>query len=136
MKIMVCLDDRDGMTFGGRRLSRDREVIRDVLETVGEGSLFLNSYSSSLFADASVTLTVAEDFLDRAGAEEWCFVENLSLSPYRDRICEMVIYHWNRHYPSDRKLDVSPLDLGMSLQETVEFAGYSHEKITKETYRK
>lgn len=54
--------------------------------------------------------------------------------PYSDRITEVVVYRWNRSYPGDFHLD---LDLNQwRLVQTTEFAGYSHEKITKEIYRK
>ena len=47
---------------------------------------------------------------------------------------EVVLYHWNRTYPSDRRF---PLPLaGWTLARREEFSGSSHEKITKEVYRR
>ena len=38
MKMIVCLDDRNGVSFNNRRQSRDRVVIQDILTlTRGHG---------------------------------------------------------------------------------------------------
>ena len=49
---------------------------------------------------------------------------------------ELVIYRWNRRYPADRRLRFLPQERGMVLIERTEFAGYSHERITREIWRK
>ena len=136
MKIFVCVEDNGGMMFGGRRVSRDRVLINDVIRDCRNRRLRIHPYSVLLFKDADVAPTVSESFLDDAARGDCCFVENASLAPYADRIDELVIYRWNRRYPSDKKLDVTPAMLGLKLSETVEFVGSSHEKITKETYVK
>lgn len=136
MKVFVCVDDSGGMMFGGRRVSRDRVLIDDVAKDCRNRRLRIHPYSALLFKDADASPTVSEDFLDAAERGDCCFVENVPLAPHAHRIDELVIYRWNRRYPSDRKLDVTPASLGFKLLETVEFAGSSHEKITKETYVK
>jgi hypothetical protein len=56
------------------------------------------------------------------------------IAPHAARVDAVTVYRWNRHYPSDRKLD---LDLSAyKLYTNTEFAGSSHEKITKEVYVK
>ena len=32
MHVIVCLDDKEGMLFHGRRQSRDREVVGEILK--------------------------------------------------------------------------------------------------------
>ena len=54
----------------------------------------------------------------------------------QDRIEEVIVYKWNRRYPTDTYFDLDLAALGFRLASSEEFAGYSHEKITKETYRK
>ena len=135
MKVILCLDDRGGMMFNHRRQSRDREVIGNILDMVGDGVLWMAPYSRMLFSE-SAALRVEENFLNLAEASDWCFVEDRALLPYRDRIEEMILYRWNRTYPFDVKLDLDPIAHGFLLCESVEFAGYSHETITKEIYRK
>lgn len=145
MKVIVCVDDGNGMLFNKRRQSQDR-VLRDDVQKMAAGQkLWMNAYSARQFQEGSQTgenfkenlkgnLVVAEDFLEQAGENDFCFVENEKLLPHSDRIREMVVYRWNRSYPGDFHLD---LDLSQwKLVQTTEFAGYSHEKITKEIYRK
>ncbi len=53
---------------------------------------------------------------------------------YEDRIEKVILFKWNRNYPADTffSLDLS----GYTLEKTEDFAGNSHEKITKEIYRR
>ena len=136
MKLIVCLDELGGMMFNHRRQSRDRVVTEDVLRTVGDGRLWMAGYSESLFSDCGRELCISENFLASAAEGDWCFVEDRSLQPYVDRVETLVIYHWNRRYPSDFRFDVDWEREGFVLIEQVEFQGFSHEKITKEIYRK
>lgn len=46
-------------------------------------------------------LLVAEDFLDRAQAGDFCFVEDRSPAPWLDRLEEVRLYRWGRVYPAD-----------------------------------
>ena len=136
MKVILCLDDRGGMMFNHRRQSRDREVIKDIWDMIGDQPLFMNSYSASLFSEKSDQLRIDENFLENAGRNDWCFVEDRTLLPLEGRINEVVLYRWNRRYPFDMKTDIDPPSQGFSLCESMEFAGFSHEKITKEIYRR
>ena len=132
MIVTLCVEDRGGMLFGTRRVSRDSAQQQDLLTLCGEHRLWMNAYSAPLFNDAAVS--VDEEFLRRAGEGEFCFVENQPLLPVLDRIEGLVVYHWNRSYPSTMKLD---LDLGaFALTEIREFPGNSHETITREIYER
>ena len=136
MNVILCLDDRGGMMFNHRRQSRDREVIKDIFNMIGDRPLFLNSYSAPLFSEKEDQLRIDEKFLDTVGEDEWCFVENRALLPYANHIETMVLYRWNRTYPFDMKMDIDPAFMGLVLCETVDFVGFSHEKITKEVYKR
>ena len=132
MRVAVCIDDFGGMTFNGRRQSRDRELTADLMREAGEGKLRISPFSADLFeAD---TVAVSEDFLAEAAEAELCFLEDQPLSPYLDRVDELILYRWNRRYPRDLLFDVDPAAAGLRLVEQTEFRGYSHEKITKERY--
>ena len=37
MILVICVDDKGGMAFNGRRQSMDRLLRADLLQTVGEG---------------------------------------------------------------------------------------------------
>ena len=137
MRVIVCVDDRLGMTFNGRRQSRDRVLCEDVIKDLDEGQkLFVSEYSHKLFDFAEDRLICEDDFLEKAGSGDVCFVEDRAIAPYVARIKSIVIYRWNRHYPSDTSLDIDPSAEGFRLFAACEFAGNSHEKITKEIYER
>ena len=136
MKVILCLDERRGMMFNHRRQSKDRVLIADVIASLGGATLAIAPYSQSLFTASEIPLTVSENFLAEAGKETVCFVEDRALSPVKERIDEVVIYHWNRHYPADLWCDLDPCAEGFRLVDRSEFEGSSHDCITKEIYRR
>ena len=136
MKIIVCLDDGLGMTFNGRRQSRDRRVIDDILSMTDGARLYISPFSEKLFSECGRELTVDADMMKKACDGEYCFVENIAVEPYISRAHELIIYRWNRRYPSDMRFCVDIENEGFSLVSSADFEGYSHEKITKEIYRR
>lgn len=127
----MCVDDNMGMMFNKRRQSRDGKVMEDVLKYARK--IWIHPFSEKLFEDVEdkndVEIIVDENFLQKAEKGEHCFVENQELMSYSDNIEQIIIYCWNRKYPSDFKLD---LDLNnWEPKEVTEFVGCSHEKITK-----
>lgn len=136
MRVSLCVDELGGMMFNRRRVSRDREVIADVCRDAENCTLYSSEYSAPLFEDAQIQPTVSSDFLDIAKKDDLCFVESEALAPYLSKITVLTLYKWNRRYPSDLKLDIDPVKSGFKLLSVSEFAGYSHEKITKEVYVK
>jgi hypothetical protein len=132
MNIIVCLDDRDGMLFMKRRQSRDSALCSRVLQVAQGKTLWMNAFSAGLFSGADVC--VDEAFLEKAGQGEYCFVENCDVTPYLDRIENVLVYRWNRHYPADTRF---PKDLVLgqrAMKEATDFPGSSHERITEEVY--
>ena len=134
MRIVVCLDDAGGMLFNHRRQSRDRFVIDDILKLTELKTLYISEFSTKLFADSEKAYKISENMLDEAESEDYCFVENISLAPYASKIDQIVVYRWNRLYPSDMRFDIDLAAEGFSKATSEEFKGYSHEKITKEIY--
>lgn len=147
MIIIAVVDDDFGMTFNNRRQSMDIELRRKVYGLAFGSLLFMNGYSykqyredenSNIDADMidyfKSNIIVSEDFLAEAGTGAYCFVENNSVMPYSDKIEKMIIFRWNKKYPSDTRLDYIPKDNGMTMIETLDFAGKSHEKITMEIW--
>ena len=130
MKIAICIDDKNGLGFNKRRQSRDRLLIENLIASADGGKIFISSYSAPLFADFPDKIEVRDDFLEAAGDSDICFVEDRDITPYADRIDYIILYRWNRHYPADRWLE---LDISQySLVSSVEFAGSSHDLITRE----
>lgn len=122
--------------FNNRRQSRDRVVNADVVKTAEGHKLRIAPFSLKLFENSYSELLVDENFLDLAGEDDYCFVENRALLPYWEKIKEITIYRWNRRYPYDLRFDVDLNDTDFRLYKTEELEGYSHEKIIKEVYRK
>ena len=145
MILIVCLDDKNGMMFNKRRQSKDSAVCADIMAEVGDGVLWMNEYSAKQFAEdeaagadgcraGASNIVVDEEFLSKAASGEYCFLEGAGAAEASDSVEKLIIYKWNRLYPSDVRFDM-PLD-GWKLESTAEFAGSSHEKIAKEVYIK
>ncbi len=131
MNLIVTLDDQNGMLFNHRRQSRDR-VLNDRIATLCGGRLTVTAYTAALLEGLPVDLTISEDPLAAAKPGDWCFLEDRSPAPALEKIEKLVVYRWNRVYPSDLKFDI---DLSaMKCVSKTDFAGYSHEKLTEEVY--
>lgn len=133
MKLICCIDDNGGMMFNRRRQSRDREVVRDILESAGGRTVWISAYSKPLFGDvANVKETESDPVY--IPAEDFYFAETPPNNDMLASVSELIIYKWNRSYPSDQKCLIRFDEWKM--QSTAEFPGFSHEKITKEIYLK
>ncbi len=133
MTIIVCLDNNNGMLFNRRRQSRDGSIIKDIEDTADGSTVFVNSYSAPLFIGTGVKLRVDESLLSNAGCDSLCFIENISVKAYEAQITKLIIYKWNRDYPSDFRFDIDYAS-NFSLKSSVDLIGTSHRKITKEVY--
>lgn len=135
MIVIAVVDDNKGMMFNKRRQSKDQVLRERILSLAGEGKLWMNEYTYRQFLDCSIgNIRVDEKFLDKAGAGEYCFVENTPVIPYEKRIEEIILFKWNRRYPSDFWFEIDLDGPEWKLSETREFTGSSHEKITEEVY--
>ena len=135
MQIIAVIDDGGGLMFNHRRQSQDRALRARILELAERSRLWMNAYSRRQFADADGgRITVDENFLEQARDGEFCFVEDAPVTPVLNRVERVILFHWNRAYPSDTRFDVDLSAPGWTLVETEEFPGFSHEKITKEVY--
>ena len=76
-----------------------------------------------------------EAFLDKAGKEDFCFVENVDVSAYIAEANELILLKWNRVYPSDLRFPVEQLS-DWKMVDTAQFSGNSHACITQEVYRR
>ena len=135
MTVIVCVDDVYGMTFNKRRQSRDAVVCQDIISSLGGKRLFAAPGSKILFEQISGEVIYDDDPLANAGADDFCFIEDRSIGEYADKIDALILYKWNKKYPSDRKLDLIPQKSGYKLRGIYEFKGKSHDKINKEVYR-
>ena len=128
MKLIVCLDDNNGMMFNKRRQSRDRVLIENMIELCKDEKIYTNEYSVSLFPENAVKIFDNIEDIEKS----YCFAENFTVN--EEYVDEIIVYKWNRVYPADTHFNI---DLGnWTLTESVDFEGSSHEKITREIYRR
>lgn len=135
MIIIACVDDDLGMMFNHRRQSQD-QLLRERIAKLTTGSkLWMNHYSQRQFSTMDIEqLNTDEAFLNEAANGDYCFVENVDLLPYEKWIEKIILFRWNRKYPSDKKFDI-PMN-GWQITSSTDFVGKSHEKITEEVYSK
>ena len=135
LTVILCLDDRGGMIFNNRRQSRDREVLFDISK-MADKEILISPFSEKLFAEHNMRYKVKEDLPDSAEENDIIFVEDIDIEPYISHIDKIIIYKWNRTYPFDKCFSADLGAEGFTLTNTEELKGFSHEKITKETYEK
>ena len=128
MTLFVCVDERGGMAWCGRRQSRDRAVYEDIVKLTVGIPLLTDVRSASLF-DAESSVIVSDESPEGNYAR---FIEFESPAKYAGSVRRLVVYCWNRHYPSDLQFDLS-LD-HFRLIEEYDFSGTSHECITRRIY--
>lgn len=131
MQVIITVENRNGMLFNHRRVSRDQKVSEQILAYCQDKELWMNAYSAKLFENGQ-QIRVSETFLEQKDAI--CFVEDQDITPYLPEIDTIVLFHWNREYPADFFFTVDLSGWDLVYQE--EFAGKSHEKITMEVYKK
>lgn len=137
MNIIICLDDKNGIMFNKRRQSQDRILRANIKEVVKNKTLFMNEYSYKLYKDIDDgNIKVCDDFLNNCTNADFCLVEDKLLNNYIDKINTITIYKWNRLYPADLYFDINLNTEHWQLINTEDFQGSSHDKITKETYRR
>lgn len=136
MTVIICTDERGGMLFNKRRVSKDRLVIKDIEKEIGDGILYISDFSEALFLESEISALSVSDPLSAAEKEDFVFIENFTLKERLSKIEKIIIYRWNRKYPFDFSLDINPFKCGFSLTATADFKGSSHDKITKEIYEK
>ena len=130
MEWMICVDDQNGVCFNNRRQSRDRVVTADMAASA-VGRLVMTPYTAKLFEEYADRITVAEQPLAVAADGDTCvweFPPPEGITP--DKV---TVYRWNRLYPADGYF---ALPSGLTLQSRTHFEGYSHERITKEVWKR
>ena len=137
MNIILCLDNNNGMMFNKRRQSQDKNLRENIKELTKNNFLHMNIYSYNLYKDIdNNNIIVSDDFLDDYKENDFYLVENTSLIPYYNKINELIIYRWNIDYPSDSIFDDKFLNNNFKLIETINFKGISHDKITRDIFRR
>ncbi|MEG0275613.1 MAG: hypothetical protein RR630_01145 [Coprobacillus sp.] len=131
MILILCLDKDYGMMFNHRRLSQDKNVMLDISQMIKEDKIYMNSYSYELYKNLNCQNIIVSEELNKD--DGYCLIENQTITKLDEFIDAVVIYNWNRKYPSDM---VFPMTLLMDykVKESYEFVGNSHDLITKTIY--
>ena len=133
MVAIVCLDDKNGMCFNGRRQSRDVCLRSCVMDLAKGKRLWMSPYSAEQFAEAEGgQICVSTSFLEEAGPGDYAFVEDRALAPFAEKLEKLVVFRWNRVYPGDQYLDLDLTKGPWRKTEERDFPGKSHERITME----
>lgn len=127
MILAICVDDRMGLSFCSRRLSKDR-VIREKLTELSGGKLRMSMYSAKQFENEVYS---GEDYLTGSAEGDWCFAENDDYLAAMGSIEKIVLFRWNRAYPADLFFRIPE---GWHMTKHEDFPGNSHEIITMEVY--
>ena len=136
MIAIICVDDNLGMMFNNRRQSQDRTLREKIKEISADSRLLMNSYSIKQFDEEDRKKIIEdENFATNAQKGDFVFFENISPKDYEKDIEKIILYRWNRKYPADFYFEID-LKKGWILNDSYDFEGYSHEKITEEIYVK
>ena len=129
MKLIICVDNNNGILFNGRRVSKDKNVISDIQEMIRGSNLICSQYSSEIFYESGIeNLIVCDKEINELIEDGYYFAENI-LPNNILKFEEIIIYKWNREYPSDLKFEFDLKDYFEI--NNVDFVGNSHERITK-----
>ncbi len=129
MIVFACVDDNFGLCFNKRRQSRDKTVYDRIYEIIGDKKLYITEFSKELFKEDKI-LIKKEVFI--SDEETFFFIEN----EIPENLCKaekIILFHWNRNYPSDLKFTLPDCFKEVN---RYEFKGNSHDKITEITYEK
>ena len=129
MEVIICVDDHYGVSFLGKRLSRDKFLYADIAEYINKRTLCVNAKAAALFQEQQISLKITTDFSE----DSLYFVEDTEIFRNRSKISKIILYRWNRIYPSDVRFSPEWLDEFQLINRT-EFAGFSHDLITREVY--
>ena len=131
MKLIICLDDNNGMMFNNRRQSRDSAVIERIMALCENSKLYMKEYSKKIFPDTE-NINLYSDDIPTNNADEFCFIEDEIFN--LDCFSQIYVFRWNRLYPSDIRFNFDLNTLGFNLESFEDFLGNSHDKITLQHY--
>ncbi|MBQ8880052.1 MAG: hypothetical protein IJY69_04340 [Clostridia bacterium] len=134
MNVIIATGLRGELLFNSRRVSRDEYITDDIIRLT-DGKLTVKNYSAKLFSRYP-SVILSDEPLTTLSDGEWCFVEDTELSALLPLTDVLVIYNFNRTYPEDVKFDTPPTKIGFCQIEVTEFAGHSHDKITRTIYKR
>ena len=106
------------------------------METIGFNKLWISTFSKKQFEEEieeyPYRIEVDDEMLKKAEEDDFCFIEDIDVSPYFSKVSEIILYRWNREYPADTFF-YFPAEEYTQISEE-EFKGSSHDAITEECF--
>lgn len=133
MKLIFCVDDKNGMMLFSRRQSQDKNLRSWLLDYVGDNKLFMSEYSAKQFENKE-KIIIDNNYIINAQKDDFCFIEDKDYNV--DLADEVILCCWNRRYQADKFFTVDLKEKGFKKKNSQNIVGCSHEKITIEIYRK
>lgn len=133
MKLIFCVDTKNGLMFFGRRQSQDSVLRSKMLELTAGAKLWMSEYSAGQFENTDA-ISVDNDCLRKAAPEDYCFIEDLEYSA--ENADEIILFQWNRQYQADKVFRIDLTGSGFRKVSSTNFEGSSHPKITMEIYKR
>lgn len=136
MKLIFCVDNALGLLFNHRRVSQDIAIREDLQQLTNHSTLYMDDYSFELFQDDRLTNIQVRADLPNPQLSGYQFIEQQNIPTHFQTGDELIIYYFNRCYPSDKKI---PFDVNQSthwhIQSVSPFVGQAHDKITRVIYK-
>ena len=107
MTCVICLEDRGGVMFNHRRVSRDAVVTDRILKLATEhGPLNITPYTLRLLPQENIPSCVVH-ICDHPAAEGkgTCWLEDTVGELRPDAADRLILFRWNRTYPADMLFD-------------------------------
>lgn len=127
MNVIVCLGDNNGLLFNNRRVSRDLTILNDIFKYTDR--IYVDNFSSDLID--FYNLRDKTSFLNIKDVEKGKYYFNEVYNDIKD-VEKLIVYFFNRSYPHDFDFIIRE---NYILESEEEFAGNSHDLITKKVYR-
>ena len=132
MKLIICIDNKNGMMFFGKRQSQDSVLREWIMNHTAGSKLWMSNYSAKQFKELTGYIA-DDDYVAKATVGDYCFIEDKGYS--LEKVSEIILCNWNRRYQADKVFDIDLKSNGLKKVAREDIKGSSHEQISIETYR-
>mgnify|MGYP000596233867 CR=1 FL=1 len=94
MKLVVCLDENNGIKFFGKRQSQDELQRKNLFELIGNLKLFLTEYSYNLYKDVEFNFEIIDENTEIIKNSVFLY-EGDFLEKFLPSVDEIIVYFWN-----------------------------------------
>ncbi|MDO4500511.1 MAG: hypothetical protein Q4B60_04480 [Erysipelotrichaceae bacterium] len=131
MKLIICLDDNNGMSFNKRRQTRDIKMREHLYKKLNGNRLLISPYSEKLYSGYENVL-VSDNYLEIAQENDYILSEIDDITDILDKCEGLIVYYWHRSYPSDFKVSIPN---SFKIINSEDFSGKSHNQISYVEYK-